>query len=190
MRPPLATLLGLSALCLPALFLAGCGGAGSMTTVLTRTTTVAQATTNSTATATTKSTVTSTQTEASTEEQQPTRTVHLSNFRSPTGNIGCVLLDGIARCDINKRDWTPPPRPASCPREVDFGQGLEMQRAGPGKFVCAGDTALDPTATSLAYGTASHFGAFTCLSRSTGMTCTDPATGHGFFISIQSYRTF
>lgn len=182
MRPPLATLLGLIAVCLPGLILAGCGGGGSTTTVITRTTTVAQAPTNSTAT--------NTQSEASTEEEHPTRTVHLSNFRSPTGNIGCVLLDGIARCDINKRDWMPPPRPASCPREVDFGQGLEMQGSGRGQFVCAGDTALDPTATPLAYGTASQFGAFTCISRSTGMTCTNPATGHGFFISIQSYRTF
>jgi hypothetical protein len=160
--------------------LVGCGS--STTTVITKTTTVAQPGT--------AAKTTTTQTEASRDGEPPVRTVHLSTFRSPSGNIGCVLLDGSARCDISKRDWAPPPRPSGCPKEVDFGQGLEVEGSGAAKFVCAGDTALDPSATPLAYGSASRFGGFTCTSRSVGMTCTKPATGHGFFISIQSYRTF
>ena len=120
----------------------------------------------------------------------PTRTVHLTNFRSPSGNIGCVILDGTARCDISQRMWVPPSRPASCPKEVDFGQGLLLESTGAGRFVCAGDTALDPTGTALPYGSASVEGSFSCVSETTGVTCSSAADGHGFFISRQSYRLF
>jgi len=119
-----------------------------------------------------------------------TAVLHLATFRSPTGNIGCVLLDGDARCDIERRSWSPPPRPASCPTIVDFGQGLQMQATGAPQFVCAGDTARDPASPPLPYGRATRVGPFECVSRTTGMTCTRPADGHGFFLSIQSYRIF
>ena len=54
--------------------------------------------------------------------------LHLTMFRSPSANIGCELVPGFARCDIAKRNWSPPPRPASCP--LDYGQGLEVGRSG------------------------------------------------------------
>ena len=57
------------------------------------------------------------------------------------------------------------------------------------RFVCAGDTALDPTASSLAYGTASRVGGSECISRTDGITCVNRG-GHGFFISVQSYQVF
>lgn len=120
----------------------------------------------------------------------PRRVLHLSTFRSPTGNIGCVLLDGDARCDIEHRSWSPPARPSSCPTIVNFGQGLQMQATGAPQFVCAGDTARDPSAASLEYGVASRVEPFECVSRTTGMTCTRTSDGHGFFLSIQSYRIF
>lgn len=116
--------------------------------------------------------------------------LHLTTFRSPTGNIGCVMLDGAARCDISQRSWKAPPHPASCSHEVDFGQGLEVGGSGMGGFVCAGDTALDPGGTPLRYGDASVEGDFACTSTFTGMTCTNLNDGHGFFISRQSYRVF
>jgi hypothetical protein len=116
--------------------------------------------------------------------------VHVTTFESPSRNIGCVVLDGTARCDINHRDWSPPPHPTSCPQEVDFGQGLQVHGRAAGGFVCAGVTALDPSAPVLAYGSESVEGPFQCVSATTGMTCTDTTTGHGFFISIQSYRLF
>jgi hypothetical protein len=116
--------------------------------------------------------------------------VHLSSFRSPSGNIGCIVVDGTARCDIRHRTWAPGPRPATCPKEVDYGQGLQVFGSGAGQLVCAGDTALNPTAPKLAYGSQSDEGQFRCASATTGVTCTKPATGHGFFISAQSYRVF
>lgn len=123
------------------------------------------------------------------EAAEPKRIVHLRTFRSPSGNIGCVMLGGGARCDIRKRDWSPPPRPATCPKEVGYGQGVEVSQRGEATFVCAGDTALDPSASSLAYGTASEVGGSECISRENGVTCVNQA-GHGFFLSIQSYQVF
>jgi hypothetical protein len=123
------------------------------------------------------------------EAAQPKRIIHLRTFRAPSGNIGCAMYEGGARCDIRKRDWAPLPRPASCPKEVGYGQGLQVSRAGQASFVCAGDTALDPTSSALSYGTASRVGGSECISRSEGVTCVNQA-GHGFFISIQSYQVF
>lgn len=123
------------------------------------------------------------------EAQQPKRVLHLKTFRTPSGNIGCAMYRGGARCDIRKRDWKPLPRPAACSKEVGYGQGLEVPAAGEAGFVCAGDTALDPSASSLAYGTASRVGASECISRPDGITCVNRA-GHGFFISVQSYQVF
>jgi hypothetical protein len=117
-------------------------------------------------------------------------TVHLATFKSPSGNIGCTIIGGGARCDIRQRSWSPPPRPASCPNEVDFGQGLNVGRHGRGRLVCAGDTAMDPRAPALRYGTDTLVGRFRCASRTSGMTCTNIRTRHGFFISIQRYRAF
>src|SRR5205085_6913333 len=77
----------------------------------------------------------------------PAPVLHLTTFRSPSGNIGCELVTAFARCDIANREWKPPPKPAGCP--LDYGQGLEVGRSGPGRLVCAGDTALNPQARAL-----------------------------------------
>lgn len=109
-------------------------------------------------------------------------------FQSPSHNIGCEIVKHFVRCDIKSRDWSPPPPPKSCP--LDYGQGLEVGRHGKGDFVCAGDTALDPQAKVLGYGHSIRVGPMGCASKTAGMTCKNHATGHGFFISAQSYRRF
>jgi hypothetical protein len=113
---------------------------------------------------------------------------NLKLFRSPTGNIGCEMVKSDVRCDIESRDWKPPPAPSNC--GLDYGQGLAVGRHGKGYFVCAGDTALDPDAKALGYGHSIRFGPMGCKSKTTGMTCKNHATGHGFFLSTQSYRRF
>ena len=115
---------------------------------------------------------------------------HHAFFESPSRNIGCVILDGVARCDIVDRAWALPPRPPGCPREVDFGQGLTVSRTGAAQLVCAGDTALDPGAPILPYGGIDAAGAMRCLSSHAGMTCRSMRSGHGFFISRQRYSLF
>jgi hypothetical protein len=52
----------------------------------------------------------------------------LRQFRSPSGNIGCLIDRGFARCDIAERDWPRPPRAKGC--DLDLGQGLIVGRHG------------------------------------------------------------
>jgi uncharacterized protein DUF6636 len=111
-----------------------------------------------------------------------------TQFRSPSGNIGCVIgRQGGARCDIRNRDWSPPPKPASC--MLDWGFGLTVERRGRGRFVCAGDTVLGQ-GRRLAYGEAIRRGRFRCVSRQSGMRCVNRRNGHGFALSRQRARRF
>jgi hypothetical protein len=184
-RPLAATCL------LAALGLAGCGSSGAAKTVTVTTSKVATSATIITTAASTPTTATlPTPTTSSTTTAAPTAVLHHTAFRSPSGNIGCMIVDGIARCDVQHRSWRPPRRPANCPSEVDFGQGLEVSGSGPAALVCAGDTTLDPTAPALEFGADDVIGGFRCASSTSGMICTKIRTGHGFFISNQSYRTF
>jgi hypothetical protein len=180
---PVAVLVVLAAL------LAGCGGGSTTeTTVIERTVTEKVETPPKGAGEGVAAKQAATQ-KAEEEAGEPKRIVRLEHFRTPSGNIGCVMSGGGARCDIRKRDWAPLPRPASCPKRVDYGQGLQVARAGQATFVCAGDTALEPGLASLSYGTASRVGGSECISRSDGVTCVN-RTGHGFFVSVQSYQVF
>jgi hypothetical protein len=170
-------------------FVAGCGG-GTTTRVIERT--VTEKVEVPAAGGVSKKEVAAREAAEKKEEEeaaQPKRIVHLRHFRTPSGNIGCVMAAGGARCDISKRDWAPLPRPASCSQEVDYGQGLQIAHRGQATFVCAGDTALEPGISSLSYGTASRVDGSECISRSDGITCVNQA-GHGFFISIESYQVF
>ena len=109
-------------------------------------------------------------------------------FSTPSGNIGCYIAGGSARCDIRDRDWNPPPRPAGCSTMTSYGQGLTVGTHGQPEVVCAGDTALT-TENPLDYGTSLTVDGITCLSRESGMRCTN-ADGHGFELSRQQYRFF
>jgi hypothetical protein len=176
-----------SAVCATALVLAGCGG-GAKTVTETKTETAAR-TVETTQTATTP-TSTSVTTTTTTQPVVPTpgkRGPHY--FETPSHNIGCFLSQHGPRCDIRERTWSPPPEPESCKKfGVDYGQGIALssRRAD---FICAGDTALGGTAI-LGYGQSAQRGAIDCDSEQKGVTCHDIDTGHGFFISRQSYRIF
>jgi hypothetical protein len=166
--------------------LAGCGG-GNTTVVQETTTTVVDgsSTTDSTSTTTPE---TSTATESTTTDDSggTGSAQSLKAFQSPTGNIACLMTAKSARCDIAERDWNPPPHPSSCPDEVDFGQGIQLPASGPAQFVCAGDTALNPQAPKLDYGSSSQVGSITCTSAESGMSCQN-ASGGTFTISRQGY---
>jgi hypothetical protein len=174
---------------LGAVVLAGCGSSQTKTVTATATATSSTPTAplttlSSSATSSSPGTTTTTTTAA------PPNTVHVATFKSPSGNIGCMIIAGTARCDIKQRSWSPPPAPKSCPPIVNYGQGMIVTASGPGHLVCAGDTTLDPTAQAVPYGTDTVIDTFLCESRSNGMTCTNTTTGHGFFIAIQGYRGF
>ena len=111
----------------------------------------------------------------------------LTSFTSPSGNIGCYLDTDTVRCDIAERDWTPPPRPVSCPDAVDFGQGVTLSVGRSATFVCAGDTALGAGAP-LAYGDTITAGTIRCTSLPTGIRCRDFAHGGQFVIAREAYE--
>ena len=107
-------------------------------------------------------------------------------FRTPSGNIGCGYYDRVLRCDVRDGVKPLPPQPASC--NLGWGQGFWLHEHGPAQVVCAGDTALNPTAPVVRYGTTWHGGRISCASSPSGLRCTN-ADRHGFFLSRgEAYR--
>ena len=109
-------------------------------------------------------------------------------FTSPSGNIGCIIGEGSVRCDIDERDWTPPARPADCPSQTGYGQGITLGVHGKASFVCAGDTALGG-GSALAYGQHYASDGISCTSEQAGMRCSN-ADDHGFTIARDAYTLF
>jgi hypothetical protein len=115
-------------------------------------------------------------------------------FRTPTGNIGCAFSSGLTgfeaptvRCDIRSRLHPEPKPPATC--RLDYGDSIQVFARRRPSLVCHGDTAIDPRSRVVAYGHEFSRAGITCVSRITGMTCTN-RTGHGFFLSRESWRLF
>jgi hypothetical protein len=105
-------------------------------------------------------------------------------FRSPSGNIHCLIATGDyaeARCDMRSLTPSFTTQPPDC--DLDWGSsfavGLSSRK---GVLACVGDTVADPSAVELGYGQTLSLGGFDCTSERSGMTCTNPA-GHGFTIS-------
>ncbi len=163
---------------------AGCGGSSTKTVTVTST---PAGSSSATSKPTNQGSTAPTSSPATPAPASSSPPVHLTTFQTPSTNIGCVLAGGAARCDIRSRSWSPPGRPASCPSVVDFGQGVEVGKSGSAAFVCAGDTALNPGGSVLAYGQDSRVGPFLCQSRTSGLTCMNTNTGHGFTLSLQRY---
>jgi hypothetical protein len=108
-------------------------------------------------------------------------------FVSPSGNIGCALSKSGVRCDIGKKKWQPPPKPADC--DLDWGYGLDLGRHGRPHFICAGDTTLGFT-RKLPYGESIRRGRFRCHSGMEGMRCVNLRNRHGFLLSRERYARF
>jgi hypothetical protein len=116
-------------------------------------------------------------------------------FRSPSGNIVCVsYLDDndvhMVRCDIIERADAAPlmPMPADC--DADWGNMFILSDKGAAGLECAGDLAANPkSAGVLEYGSNMKRYDVTCVSETSGMTCTN-ADGHGFFLSKARQELF
>jgi hypothetical protein len=114
------------------------------------------------------------------------------SFRTPSGNIYCAYSSGLGqptslRCDIRSH-LRPAPKPHRCVEGV-YGESVGMSRTSRAAVLCISDTVVDPRARVLAYGTTWSRGGFRCVSRSTGLTCTN-ARGHGWFLSRESWRVY
>jgi hypothetical protein len=112
-------------------------------------------------------------------------------FRSPTGNISCLIATGDyaeVRCDMKQLtpSFTNPPQDCDLDWGSSFAVGLSDRK---GQLACVGDTVIDPNAVQLGYGKTLSLGGFDCTSEKSGMTCTNPA-GHGFTISKAKQRLY
>lgn len=116
-------------------------------------------------------------------------------FSTPSKNIGCVYAHFSAssgspattnlRCDIGSGLRPKPAKPARC--DLDYGDSYAMGKRGRPYVVCHGDTALG-SKTILGYGRTWRHDGFTCVSRTSGLTCKN-LSGHGWFLSREhSYR--
>lgn len=108
------------------------------------------------------------------------------DFRSPSGNIHCVLDGNAAVCEISelKPSYR---RPASC--EFDYGQTFAVGEVGAGQVLCVSDSIKVPGSDVLRYGEFVTGVGISCQSREDGMLCTN-SDGGGFHISRIRQRVF
>jgi hypothetical protein len=113
----------------------------------------------------------------------PIQAEEFTGFKSPTGNIFCMIFEGTLRCDLLQNDAKLPPHPKDCDLDWGnaFGVGQQNQKA---ERVCAGDSVANPRYPVLNYGKSISKEGFTCRSERTGMTCKNKF-GRGFFLSRQ-----
>jgi hypothetical protein len=108
-------------------------------------------------------------------------------FESPSHNIGCIMSEQGARCDIRQHSWPLPRRPKSC--EFDYGGSVFIGDRGRGEYGCVSDSAMD-AGPVLPYGEQLRKGRFVCTSEEIGVRCANRRNGHGFLLSRQSVTFF
>jgi hypothetical protein len=113
-----------------------------------------------------------------------------TGFQSPSKNIACQYFDydkqKILRCDLAAME-TKPRRPTDC--ELDYGGAFEISAKGPAARICHGDTVMDKSLPTLAYGEVWQRGGFTCKSEQTGVTCFN-ADRRGFSLARAKQEMF
>jgi hypothetical protein len=114
------------------------------------------------------------------------------SFRTPSGNIGCAYSKfsgepGYLRCEIVSGLKPRPRQVGSC--QGDFGRAVSMNATGRSHALCITDTVINPAAPVLAYRRVWQRGGFRCVSRTTGLTCTN-LSRHGWFLSRARSRIF
>ena len=108
----------------------------------------------------------------------------MTELRSPTGNISCLLEEDTVSCTLVDRDFSE--------------AGLEDCEDGPFSIqVADGDAAtacgssfLSDGAQTLEYDDSAVYGDMACTSRFDGMTCWNTMTGKGFMANKVTYETF
>jgi hypothetical protein len=125
----------------------------------------------------------------------------LPGVKTPTRNISCFYVPvkptthGNLLCDIKQASYTGALQHQCIdgPAGLDW-HGFSLSETKKAQVVCTGGVLYDigrdtPRYVVLAYGNTWHAHGFTCVSRFTGLTCTNRA-GHGLFLSRASYRLF
>ncbi|MEV6771883.1 DUF6636 domain-containing protein [Nocardia sp. NPDC051030] len=107
-----------------------------------------------------------------------------TSFRTPTGNIGCLVSDGMAACEIYNYSYSAPVKPADC--YGAWGDRITVESGGT-QFHCHGDRMVEATAPVLDYGSRASIGQFSCLSTVDYVECAGP--GHSFRVARTFYTT-
>jgi hypothetical protein len=101
----------------------------------------------------------------------------LERFSTPSKRILCAYVSGdetLIRCDL-----------------LFLNDRAAVLNAGKrARLVKVSDVIGDIHARVLRYGTTRAFGRFTCTSRTTGLSCRDRRSGHGFEVSRERQRLF
>ncbi|MEM1431969.1 MAG: DUF6636 domain-containing protein [Pseudomonadota bacterium] len=111
-------------------------------------------------------------------------------FRTPSGNIYCngSIDGGNIQCSIVERSGTPAqPDPGSC--SGVWGHHFELERTGPARVVCGSAPRKSTYTNVAAYGETGRFGAITCQSETSGLTCRNQS-GNGFMLSRRVQQAF
>ncbi len=109
-------------------------------------------------------------------------------FKTPSGNIYCLVQeDNNLRCQILENKAKLPPQPADC--NLDWGNSVGMGTRGKATRLCYGDTIANPNYPMLGYGKTWRSNGFTCLSKKSGLTCTNKDK-KGWQISITEQKLF
>jgi hypothetical protein len=99
-------------------------------------------------------------------------------FKTPTGKIQCAYHDIDGRFEIR------------CDLLFLNDRAVVLRTSGRARKIKVTDAVGDPKGKTLAYGTSTRYGVFTCTSRNTGLTCKSRKTGHGFTVSKESQKVF
>jgi hypothetical protein len=131
----------------------------------------------------------------------------IPGFRSPSGNIKCLFIPSAPTgngsrtpatilCTVAHADYAKTLQ-ARCLGPTGAGvdwHGFLLPAARKGTVSCSGGALYNPTTqhpsyVTLAYGKTWRQKMFSCTSAFNGVNCSNPS-GHGMFISRQTWRTW
>jgi hypothetical protein len=111
-------------------------------------------------------------------------------FEMPSKRIGCAVTTGPATLRCDTAFATRFSRSGHRCEFGDYGQAFALRRSGAARAICAGDTVLSaPDARTIPYGKTWLLGPYTCISRKSGLACSNP-DGHGIALSLQAQKVF
>ena len=120
-------------------------------------------------------------------------------FKTPSAKIFCQWTTGgspsaLVECGVTTGLKPPLPKTGDACKHLDYvGNRISLTVTGRPQLVpCAGDAGpfADPAhSVLLRYGKKWNAPGLTCAEASSGLTCKN-RSGHGFFMSLHSWRTF
>jgi hypothetical protein len=109
-------------------------------------------------------------------------------FQVPSGNIHCGTDGTYLDCELGTNTAKLPAKPKDC--NLDWGNRFVMSPNGAAERACHGDTlGRDPKNPVLGYGKIWRKKGFTCISKPSGLTCTN-VDGRGWTLSKNKQQLF